>query len=354
MFCRNCGTQLNDGDAFCPNCGTPNLVQEVSETGRTTQRESTPVTAQAQQDANHAYTSSPTPNGSFAQRKSYVLLCCIAILALAGMAIAFLAGKRATNENMPVASDAAAESQIPPSPIVEPTEEQRPTDAPAESSPSEESINTQPPVVSSDGIDAGSSNPDSAFRINADTIENYAANLDPYTFLTYHSQISDFYFSYPAYLYNMVAYSEEPVENSYGINLQSIDFKGSNGSELIFQISRRTDNHSIEQMTNYVFNMQTSLLSEAVTLQHNSEADYGKVIMTGYDSTYTYSVYYMAKIEPDYVLQMIVVFPIYVSSDDKLQKDYITECLYRMCGFSGSSAPVESYEDYCVYWEEHL
>ena len=24
-FCRNCGTQLQDGEAFCPNCGTSQL-----------------------------------------------------------------------------------------------------------------------------------------------------------------------------------------------------------------------------------------------------------------------------------------------------------------------------------------
>lgn len=26
MFCRNCGACLNDGDKFCPNCGTPVAV----------------------------------------------------------------------------------------------------------------------------------------------------------------------------------------------------------------------------------------------------------------------------------------------------------------------------------------
>ncbi len=44
--------------------------------------------------------------------------------------------------------------------------------------------------------------------------------------------------------------------------------------------------------------------------------------------------------------QMAVIFPDYVSSEDKLWKGYITECLYRMCSFSGSSASVRSFVEY--------
>ena len=30
MFCKNCGAQLSEGAAFCPNCGTA-VVKEVAE-----------------------------------------------------------------------------------------------------------------------------------------------------------------------------------------------------------------------------------------------------------------------------------------------------------------------------------
>ena len=192
------------------------------------------------------------------------------------------------------------------------------------------------------------------FGIDPNMVEDIAANLDPYTFLNYQSGISNFNFSYPAYLYNTVQYSEEPTVTPYGTNIQNICFKGTNGSELIFRISQRAESSSFEEMTNYVYNTEAGRLSEAAALQNTAETDYGKVILTGYDSTYTRVEYNLTRIDATYVYQMIVVFPDYVSEKDKLQKDYLTECLYRMCGFSGSSKAVQSFEDYRAYWEEHL
>ena len=32
MFCNQCGTQVNDGQAFCPNCGAPIGAQQEQNT----------------------------------------------------------------------------------------------------------------------------------------------------------------------------------------------------------------------------------------------------------------------------------------------------------------------------------
>ena len=43
---------------------------------------------------------------------------------------------------------------------------------------------------------------------------------------------------------------------------------------------------------------------------------------------------------------MKLIFPQYTGEEDKMQKGYITECVYRLCGFSGSSDGPRSYQDY--------
>ena len=45
---------------------------------------------------------------------------------------------------------------------------------------------------------------------------------------------------------------------------------------------------------------------------------------------------------------MYVVFPGYTSEDDKNQKGYVTENIYRLFSFSGSTASPRSYAE---YWE---
>ncbi len=57
-------------------------------------------------------------------------------------------------------------------------------------------------------------------------------------------------------------------------------------------------------------------------------------------------VYDLVKVDKDYVMQMMIAFPVYASEEDEMYKGYVTECMYRMCGFSGSSQPPRSYEEY--------
>jgi serine/threonine protein kinase len=192
------------------------------------------------------------------------------------------------------------------------------------------------------------------FGIDSNSVEEYAYNLEPDFWAYYNSGISDFSFYYPAGLFYNVSYSEDAEQDTYGTNIQTIKFIGSNGTELCFSVSQRTDTESIEDMTNFVNNTESSLLLEPTPLLVKAGSDYGKIVLTGYNSTYNKLVYDMVKVEGDLVLQMEYIYPIYQSDEDKLQKDYVIECVYRLCGFSGSSSAVESYEEYCSYWSEYL
>lgn len=164
---------------------------------------------------------------------------------------------------------------------------------------------------------------------------------------TYDSKITDFKFYYPVDLYNEVSVDEDPDLVSYGENCQTITFEGSDGSQLIFSLTSRTDALSIENMTENVYNIESKGLVEPEKIVKSSEGDHGKAILTGWDSSaHNSAIYDMTKIEAGYVLQMKVIFPDYTSEKDRLEKAYVTECLYRMCGFSDSSQQVRSWDEF--------
>lgn len=183
-------------------------------------------------------------------------------------------------------------------------------------------------------------------QADSSNIEDYGAVLNPDLYQYYDSGISDFAFYYPAELYNEVSCNEEPVEKDYGMNMQTIRFTASAGSELVFTLYRRTDYRSIEQMTDYIYGQETASMRDASRLVLSAEEDYGRVIVTGYTDAGSRLVYDMVKIEPSYVLHMKLYFPQYTGAQDQLQKGYVTECVYRMCEFSGSSKPPRSYEEF--------
>ena len=184
------------------------------------------------------------------------------------------------------------------------------------------------------------------FGIDTSAKEDYGAVLNPDAYQYYDSKISDFSFAYPAELYHDVIYNEEPVKEEYGTNVESIHFTASKGSELIFTISKRTDNLSMQQITDHIYEKEFASMADSVKLIQSAEADHGRVIVTGYTADKSKLIYDMVKTEPDYVLHMKLIFPQYTGEEDKMQKGYITECVYRLCGFSGSSDGPRSYQDY--------
>ena len=96
----------------------------------------------------------------------------------------------------------------------------------------------------------------------------------------------------------------------------------------------------------YVYTSEMGILTSGETILNTTKDDYGKVIVTGYtDSSFEYTVYSLNKINSDHVLQMRLIFPVYTDEEDRMQKWYLTECFYRMCGFSDAD-PWRSYTEY--------
>lgn len=187
----------------------------------------------------------------------------------------------------------------------------------------------------------------SQFGISADTVADYANVLDPAQYGHYDSGIAGFSFSYPAGLYNSVTVDEAAHPDRYGANIQNIYFAGSDGSELIFSVSQRTDGQSVEQETAVISDMEKNGIVEVEEILNTVKDGYGKIVMTGWtDDTYARTVYQLIKVEQDHVLQMKVITPNYLGNEDEFRKGYVTECLYRMCGFSDSTAGWRSYSEY--------
>ncbi len=102
-----------------------------------------------------------------------------------------------------------------------------------------------------------SSDLEDEFWIDEDTKADYSENLDPDLYESYDSKITAFKFYYPVDLYNEVSVDEDPDLVSYGENCQTITFEGSDGSQLIFSLTSRTDALSIENMTENVYNIES-------------------------------------------------------------------------------------------------
>jgi hypothetical protein len=190
---------------------------------------------------------------------------------------------------------------------------------------------------------------DIKFGISAKTIESYANNLDYTEYLVGSGDYEEFRFSYAPNLYNDVTMGQDYIQREFGMNLRRIHFSGSAGSELTYTISERNDTLSTEDMTHYVHSTVYAKYILPEDIIFSAKEDEGKVIVTGWNnSAHEKAVYHLIKITDRFVMEMQVVFPNYTSEEDQLQKAYVTECYYRMCGFSGSSASPRTYSE---FWE---
>lgn len=192
----------------------------------------------------------------------------------------------------------------------------------------------------------------SKFHINSDTEEDYSRNLKPDQYAFYDSGISDFNFYYPTELYEAVKMNNVQAPSVYGTRLQKVHFTGSGGSELIFEVCRREDSFSLDTMRENVFQKESNLLSDSVTILNRlSEGEtHGKVILSGYNSSsHEKAIYDMVKIEDGYILQMKVIYPFTPGDmENNRQQNYVVECLYRLCGFSDTSyESTRSYDEFC-------
>jgi len=186
----------------------------------------------------------------------------------------------------------------------------------------------------------------SKFGINSYTVTDYRASLDPADYVYYGSGISDFGFYVPTNLYNSVS-SIDGTRSDYGDVVEGYVFSGTDGSGLRFSAIRRTDYRSYDELLSYISRNENGKLVDSWDIVNKNNGSYAKVVTTGWnDSNHSVVYYTLYKIEPDYIMEMVMYYPGYANDTEWYQKTYINEMVYRKCVFGECQYPVISYEEY--------
>ncbi len=177
----------------------------------------------------------------------------------------------------------------------------------------------------------------------------YADNLDPAQYYTWKYD-NTFYFSYPAQLYQRVEGDNTLFDVLDGNNEIRYDFySNEEGAHLCYQKINIKKGISHGQAASEWFDSECgSLYDIEVILKKIDGDEKSRCIFTGFvDSAKTVSVYEVITAMNGNLYRMRVEMPVPVNSTDRSQKFYITECLYRECGFSGSTSNgCRSYQEY--------
>lgn len=307
MYCKKCGQQISEGAAFCGNCGYKIISIPIVENNKRI-------------------------SGKKAG-KVFLTVFVAALLAGGGIGAAFLlkdTKKADETSSREILEQSKEETELENS-LLSGEEEWIENGRDAVQSKTENSAETVEDEYAFFGITKG-------------TVESYESALNTNDYQYYNSGIENFRFFYPAALYSDVFCDEQATETLYGTNIQMISFAGSAGSELFFSLSHYEDGVSIEEISQKIYNTEKNGLINAADIVYGIYEDHARIIVTGYEGEDLKPVYDLFCVDSEYVMQMKMVFSAYQGIEDKLQKDYVTECLYRLCGFSGSTANCRSYE----------
>ena len=185
------------------------------------------------------------------------------------------------------------------------------------------------------------------FGIDANTVEDYDANLDPDEYIYYDSGIGKFKFSYPAKLFNDVRFDDSSSTTVYGENIQTVDFWGSDGAEFIYSVYRRTDGKSISEFTDQINSYEHGSNYDVSDILVNADDEGGRIVLAGtMDAAGEKMIYDQLTIEDEYIYRMAVITRAYANEDERLKCSYITENVYRLSGFSGSTYKPRTYQEF--------
>lgn len=231
------------------------------------------------------------------------------------------------------------------------TDDKQTTEAETTEAETTETVTTEAETTEAETTEAAGSGSEedlyTKFGIDSSDLEDYSNNLDPNEYLYYNSGIGEFFFKYPAHLFNSVSLSTDPEDGEFGDNIQKVTFEGSDGAVLIYTVQRRYDNMSVEEYTDKINTDEHNRYYNLSDILVKSDGDTGRIVVSGdYDSNQTKVVYDLIKIDDQYVYQMLSIKPSYKDEDERVQYAYVTETEYRTCGFSGSTYTPRSYEEF--------
>lgn len=171
--------------------------------------------------------------------------------------------------------------------------------------------------------------------VDSNTVENYSRNLNPDLYLSYYSDVKDFYFSYPASLF-CDAYSDYSDHSTpLGTNIETHTLSGSKGSTVTFSLLKRTDKLNLRTVKDRIYAQEASEITykqNKLLDQYEQKQGYSRFVVTGYND-YGDVIYKLVKITPSHIMEMRIEMPDYINDKDKWEKRYVIECLYRYCGF---------------------
>ena len=249
----------------------------------------------------------------------------------------------AVSEESSAESDAISQQEIIEAAVQAEIQKQE-EEAKKKSQETEKAVTSAASAASESTVDVAESVYDE-FGIDKNMSEDYWNNLDPKEYLRYDSGKEMFYFWYPSKLYNEVEVDDEPEKSDFGTNIKTITFSGRDGGMLEYAMYKRTDNRSIAGFTEFVHNDE--LYSMHAFNDIIFRAEDGRIVATGYtDATQQYDVYDLIKIDDQYMYKMTVIKRAFSNEEDRLVKSYVTDVLYRSCGFSGSTKAPRSYQEF--------
>lgn len=208
-----------------------------------------------------------------------------------------------------------------------------------------------------------------AIFIYADTVENYANAIDPatYAYNDAHMQEQGIYFNYyiPCALYysNTFEYNNSPWEEGYvGYGFQSlltshakeltgtasqnmsirlakkceIGYFGSAGSTLDSTLWEYDEPNGKIAVTNYLAEISSLYAQtlEQARIVRTPGSD-GVLCVEGEKDGYTHRILIAIDAYSNSVMRMWIAYPTTSATEEEaLQKEYVTECIYRMCEFA--------------------
>ena len=186
-------------------------------------------------------------------------------------------------------------------------------------------------------------------QIRSDVIADYGNNLNPYNYQYYESEVyQGFNFYYPGDLYNDVDVTTNGYSDEYGTILEEFVFRGSdNASKAVFQLKKRENTRTVAQETQKIFDYYENNIPgfQKLTFSNEDATKPGRIVVTGMDSVGQVCDYILVTVTEEYIMTMRVVFPSdgKHETEDFKEKEYLVECMYRLCGFSGSSYKARTY-----------
>ena len=188
------------------------------------------------------------------------------------------------------------------------------------------------------------------FEIYADTTEDYNKCLDIKEYIRYDSGIGGFSFYYPDHLFNNVIVSDITKARELdviGRQGQEIIFLGDKGTQLQYKVLYYDTDRELEKEVETIHANLISYLYDTQDISYKVNDDNVRFVVTGLcegeGKMYAYS---LVKVMNGCFMEYTIVVNDYADDTDRLQKNYVTECLYRMCGFSDSKNAPRSWEEY--------